>query len=226
MDDTCYAKSNAVPVGGEAGLTLPWLMRAALGANVKHVVLLRDPVERLHAAFYGYHHYGAKYTHTEAGFRAFALEMTGHVANCTASGAYSEAQCVTKFESLNPHNENVFYHADQVLKSIYVVYMEGWMAAFPRDDVLVLRLEDWASGRDALRTALQQLLAHLQLAPPDAALWERMLAAPVTRNGGLPEARARPAMEADTRDALRAFYAPYNARLAALLGDDKWRWGY
>ena len=59
ITDKCYAEAAAAypPLsGGGARLTLPWLMRRATGANVRLVVMLRDPVERLHASFWHYDH--------------------------------------------------------------------------------------------------------------------------------------------------------------------------
>ena len=82
----CYedALSAWHPITGDGtALNTPYLLRLALGANVKLVVLLRDPVERLHASFWGGDHYLNKYGKTEAGFAAFARESMAAFANCT-----------------------------------------------------------------------------------------------------------------------------------------------
>lgn len=115
VDETCYAKATATspPLdGGGAGLSLPFLLRAAHGANVKLMVLLRNPVDRLHAAFWHYEHYGRQYGASEEGFTKYALEMVAAVQGCLAAGL-SEALCVTAFEANGPTYEAVFYHADQ-----------------------------------------------------------------------------------------------------------------
>ena len=231
VDATCYARADKVPVGGGANLTLPYLLRAVLGAgNAKLMVILRDPVERLHAAFYFYHHYGNVYGRNETGFAAYAREMTGHFQRCLDQG-HGEFKCVTAFESLGPTYEAVFYHADQILKSMYTVFLEGYLSAFPAKDVLVLRFEDYVahsgSGNGlSMRTTLERVFKHLALDEPDAATWAAMLSAPVILNGGAQQA-ARPPMDPDTRQMLRRFYKPYNTRLAGLLGDDpRWLWDY
>ena len=223
IDQTCYAKANEVPVGGGANLTLPYLMRAALGAgNAKLIVLLRDPVERLHAAFFNYEHYGRAYGKNATGFTTYVTEMTGHFKRCLDAG-HGELKCVTAFESLGPSYEAVWYHCDQVLKSMYAPFLEGYLSAFPREDLLVLRYEDYATaGEAAVRATLQLVFAHLELEEPDAATWTAMLSAPVTRNG--PQ-QQRPPMDPDTRALLKAFYRPYNERLVKLLDDDvRWLW--
>ena len=154
--------------------------------------------------------------------------MMGHFQRCLDQG-HGEFKCVTAFESLGPSYEAVFYHADQILKSLYTVFLEGYLSAFPAKDMLVLRFEDYVgSGGDglAMRTTLARAFKHLALDEPDAATWAAMLSAPVILNGGAQQA-ARPPMADDTRQMLRAFYKPYNARLAALLGDDpRWLWDY
>ncbi len=227
VDERCYARAAQQPPGGGANLTLPWLLRAVLGGgNAKLVVLLRDPVERLHAAYFHYFHYQAVYGKHEAGFATFAREMVGHVQRCLAEG-HGELACVTAFESLSPENERVFYHADQVLKSLYAPFMEGWLAAFG-DDLLPLRLEDYAREPGA-RDTLAAVFQHIGLAPPNDAVWLAMLGAQVQLNGGpQPEGAARRGeIEMETRDFLRDFYRPYNRRLSAMLGGDtKWLWGY
>ena len=75
IKDTCYARAAAKypPLsGGGAGLTLPWLIRRATGRNVRLVVLLRDPVERLHVSFWHHEHYRKKYGATAEGFTVYA----------------------------------------------------------------------------------------------------------------------------------------------------------
>ena len=47
----------------------------------------------------------------------------------------------------------------------------------------------------------------------------------VRRYGMLPGA-GRGQIEPATRERLRQFFRPYNERLATLLGDDGFRWGY
>lgn len=225
VDDTCYARANEVPVGGGANLTLPYLLRAALGAgNAKLVVLLRDPVERLHAAYHYYDHYGRTYGRNASGFTSYVTEMTLSFRRCLDAG-HAELQCVTAYESLGPSYEATWYHCDAVLKSLYAPFLEGYLAAFPREDLLVLRFEDYADGSEAaMRATLQLVFKHLEMDEPDAASWKAMLSAPVTRNGVAAQP-SRPPMDPGTRTMLKAFYRPYNQRLSALLDDDpRWLW--
>eukprot|EP00983_Pelagomonas_calceolata_P091275 1157523-Pelagomonas_calceolata.AAC.4 len=65
-------------------LHLPAIVSAAYGAGTfkpKMIVLLRDPIERLHSAFYGYAHY-QKYGHTPEGFLKYVKEQVGEIKDC------------------------------------------------------------------------------------------------------------------------------------------------
>ena len=103
----------------------------------------------------------------------------------------------------------MFFHCDQLVKGAYSVYLRRWLHAFPRRDVLVLRLEDYArragdanataaaagsaetaggldlsggpSGREGVARALAAVQAHLGLDPAPAGTWQAMVAAPVAR---------------------------------------------
>lgn len=218
--DTCYAEAAAAypPLsGGGAKLTLPWLMRQAMGKNVRLIIMLRDPVERLHAAFWHYEHYQKKYGESETGFTTFAMEMMGHFNKCTQT--HSVRECALAFESLAQEFEDVFFHADQLIKSMHSVFMPDWLAAFPPEDVLVLRLEDYVSATHR-RTVLERVFRHLHLQEPTAEKWEEILDMPAQRAGGKPgPPEGKGEMQAGTRAELEAFYAPYNKELARLLGD-------
>jgi len=223
IDETCYARAGAAYKGPK--ISVPRLLKNVYSDfPLKLIVLLRDPVERLHTAYFNYHHYQAKYGRTEKGFSTYAQEMVDHVKDCLRH--HTEIDCVTAFEALSPAFEATFYHADQVLKSLYAPFMEGWMKAFP-GGVLPIRLEDFSSGNQAaLADVLKQAVQHLGLSPLEEPVLASMLAMPVKTQGEAHLRVNRRTMEPATRFMLREFYAPYNLRLAHLLGDEKWRWGY
>lgn len=106
LAERCYAAAAAAwhPIDGDGSkLSTPWLMRLATGGGVKHVVMLRDPTERLHAAFWAGHHYGARYGFSEEGFAAFANETLADFAACAA--AHERDACVLAFEAQGKKQE-------------------------------------------------------------------------------------------------------------------------
>jgi hypothetical protein len=110
IERRCYADAAAAwhPIrGGDgASLTTPFLMRLAMGANVKLVVLLRDPVERLHAAFWGGDHYLAKYGKDEPGFAAFVNDTLNAFEDCHVAGGHTPEECVLAFEAWSQTQED------------------------------------------------------------------------------------------------------------------------
>ncbi len=102
-------------------------------------------------------------------------------------------------------------------RSIYYHWLQEWLASFPEpEQLLVLRYEDWVAAPAATAAQVFRFLG-LRPLPADVAA---ALPRPRNATAGDDAEAATPA----TRAALRAFFAPFNAQLAALLGDDKWRW--
>lgn len=230
ISDSCYAEAQEKwhPIRGDGSqLSTPWLMRLAMGTNIKLVVMLRDPVERLHAAFWGGHHYHHRYGANESGFAAFALQSLADFRECL-DGGHTAEECVLAFEAWSATQEQVYYHDDQLTKSVYSVFLKQWLAAFPREDVLVLRLEDYAQDGGVAR-ALKAVFRHLGLTeevPPEA--WRQMLEAPITRGSHPREGatccptplRAPPeGIDPAVRATLQAFFAPFGQELETLLGE-------
>ena len=44
--------------------------------------------------------------------------------------------CAHRFESYDPKYESVFYHADQLIKTMYATFLEGWLSMFGSEHVL------------------------------------------------------------------------------------------
>lgn len=64
-------------------------------------------------------------------------------------------RCATEFESLGKVYEQVYYHCDQLLKSMYMPYLREWHAAFGARRVLVLHAESyWRQPATELSRAL------------------------------------------------------------------------
>lgn len=222
MEEICYpaAKAADQKVAAELGLlyidmALPVVMRGVYNGGLPRLLaLVRDPVERLHSAFWAYGHYQSKYGATAEGFDAFVKEQLGAFHSCVKAG-HTVDECTLLFESLGTEQEKVFFHCDQVLRGLYAVYLERWLSLFPSERILVLRSEDYFA--DSAKQ-LAKVAAWLGLRPLDEADWmDAGKAAPrptSSRDG-------KPSMSLETKQLLQAFYGPFNERLAKLLKDDK-----
>mmetsp|Transcript_12594 Transcript_12594/g.39731 ORF Transcript_12594/g.39731 Transcript_12594/m.39731 type:complete len:529 (+) Transcript_12594:1190-2776(+) len=204
--------TEAVEAAG-MNLELPHFIRAAHGTRAKFVVLLRNPTERLHYSYYFHHHYWNKYGKTPEGFFEYAREQIGLVQQCHAKrGSWRE--CILAFESVGPEEEKLFFHADQVCRGAYAIYLEDWLKAFPRENLLFIKAEEYFEDP---APATRSVMEFLGLAEPDAMLW-RSMTQPYQSHSRVEV----PEMLPEARDLVDAFYAPFNRALAEMLGEPKY----
>ncbi|EFJ46167.1 hypothetical protein VOLCADRAFT_93309 [Volvox carteri f. nagariensis] len=126
-------------------ISLPLLISAVYGRRPpKMVVLVRNPVDRLYSAYWRYGHYRDKYGPSPEGFETYAREqLTGLKACMGRNGSESEIGCLLHFETWGLREERLYFHADQLLRGVYSVWLEIWLKFFDRKDLLVLRSEDY-----------------------------------------------------------------------------------
>ena len=172
---------------------------------------------RMHSAFHSYGHYWERYGgRTPAGFERFAAEQLAGFRNCTRAERHSPFTCALYMESLSQNLDDVFFHSDQLLRGLYSVWLHLWLSHFPRESFLVVKAEDYFARP---RAVLQRVFEHLGTAPPSGEGWDAILGAASIRS-----AATGAEMTTAARQALDEFYAPFDADLAALLGDQTWRW--
>ena len=196
-----------------------------------YYVVPRTSGARLNAAFWNYEHYRNRFGASEDGFEKFANEFMDRFRECVKE--HDWVGCAHRFEAYGPRYEGVFYHADQLIKSMYATFLEGWLEMFGRENVLVLRTEDvYSESEKTRKEALLKAVAHLGLETPseetltamdrckenegDFEVVERSLR--LSGEGG--EAGIRPSM----REKLDEFFEPQREALVAMFGDDKLRW--
>ena len=216
--EAAFLEAHDIPPGPEDTLTAfttPFHLRSVLGGTekAKLVVLLRDPVDRLVAAYNTYGQYEAEYGGDKGGFDAYIEVQLGLLEECIAS--YSRLKCALEFESLEYRFEQLFYHADQITKSMYDAYLPQWKAAFPDpSSILLLRYEEYVADP---KPVLQRVFDFLEL-PPESLSdsdWTTILDAPIKRlsqAGSDPD----PPISDAARSRLQAFYAPEYALLDTL----------
>lgn len=220
------AKDPPEELGGH-GLALPHLMRVVYGEDVaptlKFIVIVREPGARLRSAFYNYEHYKKRYGENESGFATYTREMMRAFSACAER--HPLKGCARRFEAYDPKFEAVFFHADALIKSMYAVFLETWFEVFPREAFLILRGEDlWSADKATSVAAMKRVLEHLKLDASDETAETMAKLEPTHDLIAFKNESARPAMAPDVRAELNAFFAPHNARLAELLGDDRFRY--
>lgn len=228
----CFAPAMAAQRAADkargAELNIPTLLRAVYAAagggaeRLRLVATLREPTARLHHAFWTYEHYRKRYGETPEGFLEFVREQIGAMERCFEE--FTERECAVNFEGLSLENERVFFHADQVLRGLYVVFAEEWLDAFPEGQLLFVRSEDLFDD-DLREGVMREVWHHLGLRVPDGDAFAKATAQHVSKDGALsPAGRELPPMLPEAKALVDAFYEPFNARLSALLGDERFRW--
>jgi len=186
---------------------------AALQPRLRLIAVLRNPVDRMYSSYYYYGHYAKQYGADAEGFHKYASAQLTAFSVCAAGS--SRRQCAVEG----------YGRAEQLSKGLYAAFLPDYLDAFPREQLLVLRSEDYGAG---LEGALRTVLAHLRMEQPAEGAWQRMLTKERSNsrkgNGASRGGRAGE-MQPETRRMLTDFYRPYNTELAELLSDRSYlRW--
>ena len=204
-----------------------------LQPNVRLLLMLREPAERYYSAYWYYNKRYRIYErfgpHGAKGFAAMASADVAAFDRCRQQPAAripgsqpreldDGAEAVA---TLPPRNtarrcaRKLFADAQQLVKGIYSIPLESWLAVFPPEQMLIFRLEDYQAD---LADHLQAAISFLGLPNPPAQAWGRMLA----QRRANRRAPGGESMHNGTASMLRAFYRPFNEELARLLGDSRY----
>ncbi|XP_071098167.1 carbohydrate sulfotransferase 15-like [Haliotis cracherodii] len=182
-----------------------------LNPGTKIIVALRNPVDRVYSD-YLFEHIYLKYTPDRLDFHKRIIEAIYRFKGCLKH--YSLRRCV-----YDSKLENAVSIVRPII-GIYHAFLEDWWKVFPRDQVHVIRFEDYVADT---RGEMKKLFDFLSLSKLSESEWMDVL--------GETQINQRPKssrnignMNNDTRTILEEFYEPYNQRLAQLLKDEKYSW--
>jgi hypothetical protein len=236
-------------------LSVPHLMRHAYGdKSVKIIALVRSPLARLRAAFAHYAHYAKEFGEGEDGFVKFVDFFIDKFERCETEEKEKRTKketlpddaighthaftprttCAFHFEALGPDFEKVFYHCDQLIKTMYGTFANGWVDAFGAANVLFLRTEDAFSESAVVRKrALNRAIRFLGLRVPTDDVVSKMDSCDEAsgcaratvfeedaRLARLDFGDGAAATRSETRKKIDAFFEPELETLARLFGED------
>jgi hypothetical protein len=162
----------------------------ALLPSVKLIALLRDPVER---ALSAYHHQVRAGTES----LSFADAMDQEPARLAAE--------IERLEADQTYKSAAHRRFSYLSRGIYVDQLAAWLRVFPREQLLIIRSEDFFEQPAA---TVGQVLEFLGLPPADSSGFRRFNVGEY--DGMDPAVKAR----------LTKYFAPHNQRLYDLLGRD------
>ncbi|KAK6186463.1 hypothetical protein SNE40_008498 [Patella caerulea] len=175
--------------------------------NAKIIIVLRDPVDRLWSDYL----YFQKTSKSAEDFHMNAAKAISFHINCTQK--YTLTACI--------YNRTLANLARVRLRiGIYYAYLENWLNIYPRDQFLVIRLEDYAVNT---RNIMKNVFRFLKLRDLTKAESDFIIGQPVA-NSRRKGDKKYGTMNESTRKMLEDFYEPYNKRLALLLNDNRYMW--
>ena len=103
---------------------------------------------------------------------------------------------------------------------MYSVFLRDWFDYFPRDQIFVVKLEDYAAKRNETLDKIFQFLGIVTSGQREKVAGINRKPDQIKNKGYIDIGP----MRNDTRQLLTEFYADFNADLAKLMGDDSWKY--
>ncbi|XP_059143971.1 carbohydrate sulfotransferase 15-like isoform X2 [Physella acuta] len=171
------------------------------------IVLLRNPTDRLYSDFLFFHQ-------LEKSPQDFHRDVESSIHQLT--------QCMQEMGVRNCiYNSSLSSNSRVRLRlGLYHVYLQEWLTQFPRNQVTVIRLEDYAARPLLTIKHVRKFLGLRELTEREDKV---ILRQPKVNTRRLSD-RKLGRMLASTRELLDNFYRPYNVKLALLLEDDRFLW--
>ena len=197
----------------------PPLLLREMQPDAKFVVLLREPISRLYSAFWFYAKPGLKKQLMQNnGPQLFTNDVHtffDRLKHCSKDA--SMLTCIRAAKEFNHH----FQWDEQFLTGFYYLYLLPWLQVFPRKNFLFIRNEDM---REDTGKVLKEIFEFLDMSPmPDDEL--KQTVKKVAHNQKIIHGNnSNLLLSPSTKKQLRAYFRPFNEKLAELLEDDKFLW--
>ncbi|XP_030842753.1 carbohydrate sulfotransferase 15 isoform X1 [Strongylocentrotus purpuratus] len=178
--------------------------------DAKLIVILRNPVDRVYS---DYLYFNPIHIVSVDHFHTMVVEVIDRFNTCLQTMSFRG--CTYSIKQI----DNQPLHT-RLLVGLYAVYVRDWFRVYPRDQLKIMRLEDWHINCTGL---LPEVFDFLNLEKKSgktiAQFCEKKL-----QNGNKVGLHAIGDMLPKTRKLLEDFYESPNKELSLLLGDDKYLW--
>ncbi|XP_071479286.1 carbohydrate sulfotransferase 15-like [Diadema antillarum] len=108
----------------------------------------------------------------------------------------------------------------RILIGLYAVFTRDWLRAFPREQLRIVRMEDWQVNCTGILTDIFSFLTLGNLSPEQTA----QICEATPQNSNKAKLREVGGMLPQTVSLLEDFYQRSNEELSQLLGSDKFLW--
>ncbi|XP_072162894.1 carbohydrate sulfotransferase 15-like isoform X2 [Diadema setosum] len=207
LADNRWQNMTSDPYDGPAYLVAD-IMRE-IQPDSKHIIVLRDPVPRTYSDYLFFNVFPPIYglRSSPETFHRYVSDDIGRFNNCTLHR--SKRACA-------------YIHGKGGVRTLfgyYAIYIRDWLQRFPRDQLYILRTEDWYSNCTFYLRDIHHFLGLREL--PEAKLQETCNQTKKLMNW---KTRVVGPMLAETEKLLRDFFRDKNRELCELLDDERFLW--
>ncbi|XP_054655425.1 carbohydrate sulfotransferase 15-like [Dunckerocampus dactyliophorus] len=175
--------------------------------GAKIIIMLRDPAERLYS---DYLYFKTANKSTED-FHQKVIESVQLFQSCLLGGSLRSCVYSASLSNSMPVRLSLGF---------YIVFLLDWLSVFPREQVLVLRLEDYAAN---LQGTLEKVFSFLNTGPLSLQVEAALTKSP-SSNTRRPADRDLGPMLPSTRKLLWELHQPFNHKLATVLDNKAFLW--
>ncbi|XP_056147803.1 carbohydrate sulfotransferase 15-like [Lampris incognitus] len=175
--------------------------------DAKIIIMLRDPAERLYSDYL----YFKMANKSVEDFHQKVIEAVRLFQSCLSDSSLRSCVYNTSLSNTMPVRLNL---------GMYIVFLLDWLTVFHRDQILILRLEDYAAN---LRLTIKKVFNFLNVGPLSGQAEAALARRPMSNTRRAADRSLGP-MLPTTRELLRDFHQPFNLKLASLLGNSAFLW--
>ena len=210
---TIWDNHNLFPKFGNTNISDPTILTAHLIhkqiPQAKWVVIVRNPVKRLYS---DYLYFKKRHQKSRKEFHEITKQMVNKFNDCLQNPLLTHKHCV--YADLGSAQDFLF----RMRIGLYYVHLQTWLSAFPVDQLMVVRLEDYSQNAT---TVLQNIFDFLGVKHMPKDQIEVFIKGSKAKKRNKKSYVKHGEMLDKTKAMLTEFYRPYNVKLAALLGDDR-----
>lgn len=177
--------------------------------GAKIIIMLRDPVERLYSDYL----YFKMANKSAEDFHQKVTESVQLFQSCLSERSLRSCVYNTSLSNTMPVRLNL---------GMYIVFLLDWLTVFQREQILVLRLEDYAAN---LKVTIKKVFDFLSVGPLSKQVEAALTKRPMSNTRRAADRNLGPMLPA-TRDLLREFHQPLNLKLASVLDNKAFLWSY
>lgn len=179
----------------------------AVQPDAKIIIMLRDPVERLYSDYL----YFKIANKSAEDFHQKVTDSVQLFQSCLSERSLRSCVYNTSLSNTMPVRLNL---------GIYIVFLLDWLTVFRRDEVLVLRLEDYAAN---LEVTIKKVFDFLSVGPLSKQVEAALTKRPMSNTRRAADRNLGPMLPA-TRHLLSEFHQPFNHKLASVLDNKAFLW--